>query len=74
MQIRREKWLCFNRDEKFSRNHKYKSKFCILMANNNQCDDNDQNVPIIVDNIEQTLFEEDSYTISYHLLYGHHIP
>ena len=71
MQARRDKGLCYNSDEKYSQNHKCKSKFLLLLHDNSE-------------DTKENMFEHSSYTdleltdvadaISYHVLSRNLVP
>ena len=71
MQARRDKGLCYNCDEKYSRNHKCKSKFLLLLH-----DDSEDIVENVFEHSSCTELELNDVAdaISYHALSGNLVP
>lgn len=72
MNIHREKGLCFNRDEKYNKNHKRKAKFLLLIENENEQIECVQNNAFLDEYEEYTC--DDTTTITFHALNWASLP
>ena len=72
MQARRDKGLCFNCDEKFSKFHKCKAKFLILLSMD--ASEGQEELPGNEAELDPVGLLDTSCTISYHALNGEVVP